>query len=233
MGQSTIYHDGTYQQNNPGWHEEDSPWKARQIAEILKKNHIVPFTVGEIGCGAGGILKFLAEQYGQAVTLCGYEISPQAFELCREKEAPNLHFFLKDLLAEAQPTFDVSLAIDVLEHVEDYCGFLRKFARTGVYKIFHIPLDLSVQTVLRATPIIQQRITVGHLHYFTKETALATLKDAGYEVVDWRYTSGSSELPNRSWKAKLLKLPRRFLLRFHPDMAARLLGGCSLLVLAK
>jgi len=34
----------------------------------------------------------------------------------------------------------------------------------------------------------------AHLHYFSKETALRTLEDAGYEVLDYFYTPRSVEL---------------------------------------
>ena len=197
----TIYEDGAYLEKNPTWHEEDSPWKAKQIAKILKKNNIVPSRICEIGCGAGHILNCLANEYGEDVVFSGYDISPQAFDICRKKEKPNLHFFLKDLLDEEAIEFDVVMAIDVFEHVENYFGFLRKLNKKGTYKIFHIPLDLSVQSVLRGTPILKVRQSIGHIHYFTKETALATLKDTGYEVLDYFYTSGSLELPNRGWKA--------------------------------
>ncbi|MDX9745689.1 MAG: hypothetical protein WCX84_00020 [Syntrophales bacterium] len=98
--------------------------------------------------------------------------------------------------------FDIVMAIDVFEHVEDCFGFLRKLKEKAEYKIFHIPLDLSVQTVLRSFPIIHGRKSVGHIHYFTKETALETLKDTGYLIIDYFYTGGSLELPNRGWKTK-------------------------------
>jgi hypothetical protein len=71
------------------------------------------------------------------------------------------------------------------------------------------------------------------LHHFSKETALATLEDAGYQIVDFFYTSGSTELDGFGWKTKLLKGPRNALAAVSPDAAARLLGGYSLLVLAE
>jgi len=150
-----------------------------------------------------------------------------------KKEKHNIHFFLEDMLNEGDLAFDVVMAVDVLEHVEDYFGFLRKLRKKATYKIFHIPLDLSVQAVLRVSPILNARLSVGHVHYFTKETALATLKDTGYDLVDYFYTCGSLDLPNRGWKAELLKLPRRLSFSLHPDLAARVLGGFSLLVLTK
>lgn len=228
-----IYEDGTYLNNNPSWHEQDSPWKAKQIRKIIEKNALKPKRICEIGCGAGEILNQLSEQYTDAHEFFGYEISPQAFELCRKKTKNNLSFKLSDLLVDSSEHFDIVMAIDVFEHVEDYFGFLRKLKEKADYKIFHIPLDLSVQTVLRSSPIIKSRRLVGHLHYFTKATALETLKDTGYEIIDFFYTQGSSELPNRGWKANLLKLPRRFVFSVNSDFAVRLLGGYSLMVLAK
>jgi cyclopropane fatty-acyl-phospholipid synthase-like methyltransferase len=189
--------------------------------------------VCEVGCGAGEILNCLANNLGDGIVFYGYDISPQAFEICTKKEKHNLNFFLKDLLDEEDLTFDLVMAIDVFEHVEDYFGFLRKLKNKGTYKIFHIPLDLSVRTVLLSSPILNSRSSVGHIQYFTKETALATLKDAGYELVDYFYTNTFLAYPHQSWKANLMNLSRRISFSLHPDMTVRILGGFSLLVLAK
>lgn len=152
--------------------------------------------------------------------------------MCNRKARPNLRYFHRNLLDDSETGFDVVMAIDVFEHVEDYFGFLRGLREKGTYKVFHIPLDLSVQWVLRSSPIIKTRLSVGHLHHFTKETALATLKETGYEVLDYFYTN-ASELPNRGWKADLLKIPRKLLFLLDQDLTVRVLGGFSLMVLAK
>jgi cyclopropane fatty-acyl-phospholipid synthase-like methyltransferase len=228
-----IYEDGTYLENNPSWHEEDSPWKAKQIKKIVEKNTVNFHNICECGCGAGEILKQLYDLYDDRKEFFGYDISPQAFELCKKKSDTNLTFILQDLLEDDGAYFDIVMAIDVFEHVEDYFGFLRKLKEKGKYKIFHIPIDLSVQTVLRSSPIIQGRKSVGHIHYFTKETALETLNDTGYEIIDWFYTSGSLSLPNRGWKADLVKIPRKLMFSINNDLAVRILGGFSLLVLAR
>jgi cyclopropane fatty-acyl-phospholipid synthase-like methyltransferase len=234
MSQNTIYENGIYFEKNPTWHEEDSPWKAKQIVKILKKNNIAPSSICEVGCGAGEILNCLTNEYDDnKVTFSGYDISPQAFSICSKKERKNLNFFLKDLFDEEQLKFDVTMAIDVFEHIEDYFSFLRKLKVKGSYKVFHIPLDLSVQTVLRGKTIANARSLYGHIHYFTKEIALASLRDTGYEVVDYFYTNSLLELPNLSVQARLMKLPRKLLFSIHQDLTVRVLGGFSLLVLAK
>jgi cyclopropane fatty-acyl-phospholipid synthase-like methyltransferase len=230
---NTRYEDGTYLEHNPTWHEQDSSWKANQILKILRKNGVSPSKVCEIGCGAGEILNRLAGEFGDKVSFSGYDISPQAFEIARKKEKKNLHFFLGDPFSEVSTGFDLVLAIDVVEHIEDYFGFLRKLKKTGAYKVLHIPLDMSVQYVLRGSPIMAMRRSVGHVQYFSKDTALATLTDAGYEIVDHAYAAGSIEVHHRGWKVKLMKLPRSLCFSLNPDLAVRILGGYSLLVLAR
>ncbi|HIP94134.1 MAG TPA: class I SAM-dependent methyltransferase, partial [Leucothrix sp.] len=117
-----IYDDGTYLDNNPTWHEEDSPWKAKWIKTIVEKNNLAPKRICEIGCGVGEILNLLSDSYSEK-EFFGYEISPQAYEIARTKEKNNLSFKLQNLLENNQESFDLAMAIDVFEHVEDYFGF--------------------------------------------------------------------------------------------------------------
>lgn len=235
-GAGARYADGRYLGDNPGWHEEDSPWKASQITALLRRHGLQPRSVCEIGCGAGGILQALQAALGPGVSFDGYEVSPQAFEMCRGKAAPGLRFHHADLLGidpAGSPGFDLMLAVDVFEHVDDPIGFLRRLRGRGRHTVFHVPLDLSVQTVLRATPLQRLREQVGHLHFYTRETALATLREAGYDVLDHGYTAWSLELPSRGWKDALARLPRRLAYALHRDLAVRVLGGFSLIVLAQ
>ncbi len=229
---SSIYETGEYVERNPTYHVEDSSWKARHILDLIQKNSLQPHAVCELGCGAGEILKQLQSHLPADTEFFGYDISPQAFELCRQRENERLHFHCEDLITADTPFFDLLLCIDVFEHVQDYIGFLRDLRSKAQYKVFHIPLDMSAQWVMRGRPILQEREQAGHLHYFMKDTALAALRDTGYEVLDWTYTPGAIDNP-RSMKAKVASLPRRLLVRLNQDFAVRLLGGYSLLVLAE
>lgn len=227
------YRDGSYLERNPGWHAEDAPAKARWIRRLLERNGLDPGSVGEAGCGAGGVLLALAREAPETVRFVGYEISPVALELCPRRALPNLSYRLGDLTAEESVHHDLLLVLDVIEHVEDYLGFLRGLRPRARHHVFHIPLDLSVQSLLRRSRLLRERDQVGHLHYFTRETALATLSDAGYRVLDQTYTAGCLELPARSALSRLARIPRRLLAAVDPGLAARLLGGFSLLVLAE
>ncbi|MGB6537607.1 MAG: class I SAM-dependent methyltransferase [Xanthobacteraceae bacterium] len=227
-----IYGDGAYLSKNPSWHAEDSPWKARQIEKILRRNGLMPHSVAEVGCGAGEILVQLQKAFPNS-DYFGFEISPQAFSLCQERETSRIHFQLKDLLEEKSKYFDVLLAIDVFEHIENYLDFLKRLRDKARFKIFHIPLDLSLQTLFRVSPILKQREVVGHLHYFCKDTALATLKYCGYEIIDSFYTPAGIEGARLSVGARVLKLPRKLMFKINADVTVRILGGYSLIVLAR
>jgi 2-polyprenyl-3-methyl-5-hydroxy-6-metoxy-1,4-benzoquinol methylase len=227
-----IYLNGTYVEKNPTYHLEDSPWKAREIVKMINRHNLQFRTVCEIGCGAGEVLRQLYLQLSNEKLFYGYEISPQAYSRCKQRGNERLQFCCEDLLLQEKKQFDLLLCIDVFEHVEDCLGFLRKLRDYGNYKIFHIPLDISVQTVLRCAPIAVKRKLLGHVHYFTRETALFTLQDAGYEVVDWFYTPAASERGESKWQ-KIGRWPRRILSLVSADWTARVLGGYSMLVLAK
>lgn len=229
----SIYTDGTYLRNNPDWHVDDSPWKAKHVATMLERHGIVPTTVCEIGCGAGEVLRALSTHLEPRTKFFGYEISPNAYKICSQKASEKFTFRFADLLGEDSARFDLVMAIDVFEHVEDYFGFLRKLRSKGQHKLFHIPLELSAQEVLRGTPLLNARRNVGHIHYFSKETAIATLEDCGYRVLDHFYTSGRTDLGGLGWKSQLMRIPRHALYRMNPDTAARMLGGYSLMVLAQ
>ena len=229
---ATIYSDGTYLRNNPDWHADDSAWKAAHIARLIARHSLAPRSVVEIGCGSGEVLIELSKRIPEGAQFTGFDISPNAYTLCSRKAADHLEFQLGDLL-ETDRTFDLALAVDVFEHVEDCFGFVRKLRGRAKHKIYHIPLDLSVQSLARPGKLLSMRRSAGHIHYFSRDTALALLEDTGHRVIDWCYTSGATELGTSSWKARLMKGPRNLLFRTNPDAAARWLGGYSILALTE
>ena len=228
-----IYTDGRYVALNPSYHVEDSAWKAAFVVDLLVAQGMSPRTIVEVGCGAGEILAQLKRMMPGVVRMEGWDVSPQAIDLAMPRATEGLTFHVGDGLSLSRERFDVALCLDVIEHVEDYIGFLRRLRPLAEWKVFHIPLELSVQSLLRVRPIMKERARVGHLHHFTKETALATLRVAGYQVAAWRYTSGALDLPNKSALQRMARIPRRCLGAVNQDLNARILGGCSILAMAQ
>lgn len=232
MPGATDYIDGTYLAQNPDWHVADAQWKAEQILLMLGRNQVTPASILDVGCGAGEILRLLQQSFGADCEFWGTDVSPQALELTRERANETLHFALWGARPWIGKFFDLVLAIDVVSHVEDYRGFLREIKKLGAYKLLHIPVDISVQHILREKAMASRRKLHPHFHYFTKSTAMFTLSDLNFEILDWRYTPRAIDIPEHIW-GKMLRLPRRALFAIKQDLAATLLGGFSVMVLAK
>ncbi len=227
----SIYSDGVYLKNNPTWHSEDSAWKARQVMNMLDRNkRCVPRSVCEVGCGAGHVLVELQNRLPKPTVFSGYEISPDAFKMSLPKANESLSFHLLDFCQFKGQPFDLLLALDVVEHVSDYLGFLRDLRDKAHYVMFHIPLELTVHSLMRGVLMLNRK-TYGHLHHFTKETALATLRDCGYKLLDWFYTPSVVDAAQPGIKFGVSSLLRRTGLRIAPDESVLLLGGYALMVL--
>jgi len=232
LSPTSRYNDRSYIKKNNTYHIHDSPWKAAQIDKIISRNKLNISKICDIGCGAGKVLQQLSfNPKFTSTTFSGYEMSKSAFDLCLTLESENLKFYLEDLLNK-DITYDVVLCIDVFEHVENYMGFLKKLRHKGKFKIFHIPLDLSVSSLIRKR-LIYSRDQVGHLHYFSPETAIETLKDCGYEIIDTMFTLNLTNSSKKSFKTKLLNFPRKLLFAISPNLMSTLIGGASLMVIAK
>ncbi len=230
---SNIYNDGTYLDNNPTWHVEDSQWKASQILKMLEKHNIKPKTICEVGCGAGEILSQMQNNMDRDCTFFGYDISPQAFEICKKKENDKLKFYHKDIIQDKNAFYEILLLVDVIEHIENYYEFLKVVKTKSNLILLHIPLDICVFNLLR-NKLILLRKNAGHIHFFLKETALYTLKEIGFDIVDYFYTPKFIDLrSSNNYKSYILSRLMKSLFTFNRDFTVKLLGGYSLLVLAK
>jgi SAM-dependent methyltransferase len=230
---NAIYQDGAYLSTHPYWHAEESPFKVRQILRMLKRHDLSLRSVCDVGCGAGAVLAELQQYLSPDCTSWGYDVSPDAIAMCASHSHPNLRFCVRDIRKDkCDAYFDLILLLDVFEHVDDYMGLLRDIRPKAKYKLFHIPLDLSVQAVARKNGLLRRRNEHAHLHYFTKETALRSLTDVGYQLVDFFYTPRCIELGDLLIQ-KLGRWPRQFCFAVAPDLTVRFLGGYSLMVLTQ
>lgn len=226
------YTGNGYHENNPTWDREDSPWKAVRIAAILREHGIRPRLLAEVGCGAGGVLATLRTSFPEA-ELYGYDIAPAAARFWGNHSSAGIHFTLGDFFEVSNCHYEVILLLDVLEHLANPFDFLMRLRERADYLVLHFPLDLSAMSVVRESSLLYVRNKSGHLHYFTKGLALALLRECGYQVLGWQYTGAAFSAPQRTWKTRLAGLVRRIAYAVDKDAGVRLLGGETLLVLAR
>lgn len=226
--------NSTYFKLNPTWHVEDSAWKAGYIHQILQKNGIKPNTIVDVGCGVGEVLSQVHKRISTGNnSFEGYEIAYDAYQQAITREKDNLKYFRGNCF-DNEKKYDLLMMIDVFEHVEDCFSFLRQSASKATYKLYHIPLDISVYSVI-INNFKYVRVPGGHINYYTKFTALATLKETGHEIIDWFYTPGALEANNKnlSFTGKIINFFRRMLYKMNKDAAVKYFGGFSLMVLTK
>lgn len=228
MTNSDRYSDGSYLAAHPDWHASRSPWKAQHVVDGLAAVGISPTTICDIGCGTGRTLALVRRSLPSVQRAVGFEPSPDA--PVHEDAAPLIDVQRVDATTVAD-RFDVALMLDVFEHVPDYLGFLRDCRHLADHFVFHVPLEISALSVL-AGRLGNSRRSVGHLHLFTRRTALDTLRDCGFEICHDTYTkSGWDGADRRGWSP--LNVLRRVSFRISPGLTERVTGGLSLLVVAK
>jgi len=226
------YLNGDYAQKNPDWDSADASWKADKLHQLLAAHHCLPSSIVEIGCGSGAILAALRRYYPQ-VSLSGFDIAPEASRFWSEASVRGIRFELADYLSLDEPVPDLILVLDVLEHLGNPWEFLARLRHRSKLVAIHFPLDLSAVSVLRESPLLQVRDKVGHLHYFTRGLALSLLEESGFEIVEARYTGAALDAPQRSFKTRVAGWARRLAYAVDRDFGARLLGGETLMVLAR
>jgi ubiquinone/menaquinone biosynthesis C-methylase UbiE len=230
-GIAEKYISDEYLSENPEWHEEDAPWKAAHITGILDQNNIVPGSICDVGCGTGAIIELLSKHYPQAAAE-GFEIAPHAYAMCIKRQSANLSFTMADAFQSGRH-FDLCMAIDVIEHVENPFAFLRSMKKVARWHVLHIPLDMNALAVGRGWVLPEARRKLGHLHYFSRESAISLLAEAGLEVIDSFYTAWAIDQSHKTWKKRLAAWPRRIAFGLAPHATVRLIGGWSLMVLAR
>ncbi len=126
----------------------------------------------DVGCGTGANLEMLS-QYGEAE---GVDVSDDALEFCRRKGL-KVHKGLAEKLPYEDESFDLTTALDVVEHLDDDIAGLKEMHRVtkrGGYSLIFVPAFMWLWGV-------QDDISNHRIRY-TKKQIVERLKEAGYTV---------------------------------------------------
>jgi SAM-dependent methyltransferase len=223
------YNDGTYLHHNQQWHQEDSPYKAGLVMQMLRHAKQDFKTCADVGCGAGRVTAILAKAFSDK-TFYGFDTSKDAARFWAEQARGNLTFSSRDIF-DIHERFDLVLCLDVFEHVDDYIGFLRQVRKLGSRFVFNIPLDMCAAKLITGG-LRFVREEVGHLHYFNAYTAVETMKYAGYEIEHSFLSAMFKHTLPRNIRQVFMLAPRILTSLLGNTLSATLTGGYSLVVLA-
>src|SRR3989344_4089949 len=106
------------------WWHKGKLFLIKNLIEKYFPNDKLSLEILEIGCGAGQITKFFTN-YGKVI---GLDISEEAVEFCRQKGLKDV--FQADILTldvgKYLGKFDLILALDVLEHIQEDVEVMKK-----------------------------------------------------------------------------------------------------------
>lgn len=126
----------------------------------------------DVGCGTGANIKMLS-QFGEAE---GVDVSDDALEFCRKKGL-KVEKGTAEELPFADESFDLTTALDVIEHLDDDIAGLKEMFRVtkkGGRSLIFVPAFMWLWGV-------QDDISHHRIRY-TKRQIVDRLKAAGYEI---------------------------------------------------
>lgn len=132
----------------------------------------VPLRILDVGCGTGANIKMLS-QFGEAE---GVDVSDDALEFCRKKGL-KVEKGTAEELPFADESFDLTTALDVIEHLDDDVAGLKEMyrvTRKGGRSLIFVPAFMWLWGV-------QDDISHHRIRY-TKKQIVDRLKTAGYEI---------------------------------------------------
>lgn len=134
----------------------------------------------EIGCGTGGLTRCLPK-YGKVT---GFDISPEAVEFCKSKDLQDIYVQDISILNTGSylKRFDLILALDVLEHLQDDVAAMEKvremLADGGLFFI-NVPAHKFLWS--------EHDEALEHKRRYHRLELTKKLKDAGFEIVSSSY----------------------------------------------
>lgn len=126
----------------------------------------------DVGCGTGANIEMLS-QYGEAE---GVDVSDDALEFCRRKGL-KVEKGLAERLPYKDGAFDLTTALDVIEHLDDDVAGLKEMhrvTRSGGYSLFFVPAFMWLWGV-------QDDISHHRIRY-TRRQIVERIEKAGYAV---------------------------------------------------
>lgn len=154
----------------------------------------------EVGCASGYLSRLFREK---GCTVVGIEVDPEAAAVARSFCDEVLCGSVEDeeLLSRVQRCFDVVVLADVLEHLTEPTAVLvrlRRFFRKNGYAVISVPnvANWRVRGQLLLGRFDYQEAGIldrTHYRFFTKRTAEAMIREAGYEIQG--FFPGATRMP--------------------------------------
>lgn len=174
----------------------------------------------DVGAGDGNVLSELEARH-LAGEYSAVEISASGVEAIKARQLPHLRdvqLFDGYSLPYPDQSFDIAIAIHVLEHVEHERRFLREMSRVAR----HVYLEVPMEHGFGIRGAIASGKKYGHINFYTQPTLQSLLESTGLKVIDCQVVAPSLAYEQHlsgSLKGWLKNSVRRSALKVAPRLA--------------
>jgi 2-polyprenyl-3-methyl-5-hydroxy-6-metoxy-1,4-benzoquinol methylase len=129
----------------------------------------------EVGCGEGYLADYIADFFGDAVTVKASDFSNKIIEKAKGlHKRPNLQFFVQNIYdIKQKDDFDLIIASEVFEHLEYPEQALKQVSNSmSSFFMFSVPNEpiWSISNLFRMKYIRRLGNTPGHVNHWSKKS---------------------------------------------------------------
>lgn len=237
-----LYFNQGYLKKNPNLHKINSYWKIQKIIPLIdkfinitNKNEI---KLLDVGGGAGLILKevtlYIEKKFELKVTKYALDLSSDILEIQKIRN-PDLKKALNEDICKTSlrdNEIDLTLMIDVLEHIPHPIIALKELKRISNFVIFKTPLEDNIydriwDLINRGKKRKYDIETSGHINFYNFYFLKHQIEKFNGILIDYYFTN-TFEYYNKSqyyksnmnWIDKLMNLIAIFMFKISPKLTS-------------
>lgn len=235
MNKKSIYDDGTYSDNNPGFNDRESIRKSNSLLNLLKNSPVNLSNINSVldyGCGGGGLIANLCSNLSNVSKAKGIDLNKDAIEFAlSENRGSSILEFETGALKQIKDHYDLITVVHVLEHIQNWDEFLSSIKNKAEYIYIAVPIEASVWMTFRKGVLLNQYKKYGHIHFINEPYLINYLEEAGLDIISTGYSD--EFLAFDGLMSNIMKLPRLAIGLFSKKIACNVVGGYCFQVLCK
>jgi len=236
----------------PSLWEEDSPWKVSKIIPLIdtfvREIDRDEINLLDVGGGAGLILNvisaYIKDNHKIKVNKFALDLSPGALDIQKMRN-PDLKRCLNEDISKtslADKEIDLTLMIDVLEHVVNPTEALKELRRISKFVIFKVPLDdnlyYNIMNFITRGKVRQTSIeSSGHINIYRFSKLKQQIEKYTGVVLEYRFTDAfdyylNSELyhKNMGLRGKLMDYIALGLFKLSPRLCSLIFADFAMIL---
>ena len=244
MNSKIIYNEWAKKQLLDPTYMKICEWKGKNLATIIQRNGLNINSIAELRGGSGVVINVVRSSLN-IEDADNYELTDFSINEGR-KRFRSIQFIKKDLLkGDITKNYDLVILSDIIEHVEDDIGMIKKALEYSKYVALKILIEKYLFSKLFEIIGVKDKIGVnhsaGHLHEYSASSVWNLFKEIDMEIMDFFFDVMNPKdtefvLDHKkqlNFVQKIYRIFKLLLFRYFSKMRYCKVFGGSLFVLVK